>query len=353
MWHGRLRLASFPRYVQVGTNWTCDLSCDFCRRQWDDRDRLRALAPDQRELPESVLEALLRILPYAESFSLTPLGEPLLYSGLDRILDCHRALSEPNLMLTTNGNALSDARARRLVECRVRRLYVSVDSADPAQYAALRRGGRLERVSQGLQATRHWRERSGGPWPEVVILATLQRSNVEGLADLVRYGRAMGARAVAVQIMDLYDPASQSASLACDAPALVRCVRQGRAEAARDGAVDLWLTTGARNLIRASADGAALLAEIDGPVAAGPPPAFPTPLSRCAFPWSSLMVDTNGEARPCCWASYAYGNLARDGFDAVWNGPAARALRQSFLDGVLPAGCRSAHCRVTFDSDRE
>ena len=78
VWQGRARLDSFPREIQVGTNWTCDLRCPFCRRQSDKVPHLRALKADEREISRSAMDRLLAVMPYAEVFTLTPLGEPLL-----------------------------------------------------------------------------------------------------------------------------------------------------------------------------------------------------------------------------------------------------------------------------------
>ncbi|MDD4279650.1 MAG: SPASM domain-containing protein, partial [Candidatus Sumerlaeales bacterium] len=70
-------------------------------------------------------------------------------------------------------------------------------------------------------------------------------------------------------------------------------------------------------------------------------------LEQCRDPWSSSLIDTDGDCRPCCWAGISYGNLS-DGrsFGSVWNGDVAREVRRMFLANELPEGCRGRHCRV-------
>ena len=68
----------------------------------------------------------------------------------------------------------------------------------------------------------------------------------------------------------------------------------------------------------------------------------------CTYPWNFVVVDVNGDVRPCCWASIRTGNLAEaPDFDAVWNGPEAQRLRADFLAGQLPGGCIDKHCGVS------
>lgn len=58
----------------------------------------------------------------------------------------------------------------------------------------------------------------------------------------------------------------------------------------------------------------------------------------CRLPFTEVSIDEAGDVYPnCCpdWVERPLGNLHRQSFDEVWNGPQARALRQSMLDGDL------------------
>jgi MoaA/NifB/PqqE/SkfB family radical SAM enzyme len=58
----------------------------------------------------------------------------------------------------------------------------------------------------------------------------------------------------------------------------------------------------------------------------------------CGAPWTQVNVVPNGDV----WVCYdvPLGNIKRDDADAIWNGPAVRALRERILDRGLFAGCR-------------
>ena len=62
------------------------------------------------------------------------------------------------------------------------------------------------------------------------------------------------------------------------------------------------------------------------------------PALFCRLPFTEVSIDEFGEVWPnCCpdWVDVSLGNLTRQGWDEVWNGPAAQALRRSAHDGTL------------------
>lgn len=348
VWQGRIRLHSFPRGVQVGTNWTCNLSCPFCIRQTAEKERIAALAADEREIPGPVMDRLLAILPCVQEFSLTPLGEPLLWSGLDDFLQRYRATGARNLRLTTNGALMSEARARSLVEAGTRKILISMESADPEMYASLRRGARLEQISEALLRLAEHKRRLSTPWPRVILAATFMRRNIEHLPGLVAFAEEHGAEAISVQLMDPDNPEFEDEMLHRH-PVITREALRRAGEEAMGRGVRLDLHPALERMLSSDRD-TPEPGEPEPPDApsriAGLSPEAVSLIDRCDYPWTSLMVDTNGDARPCCWAAMRYGNLANQSFDEVWNGPAARALRENFLKGVVPAACHNKHCRV-------
>jgi MoaA/NifB/PqqE/SkfB family radical SAM enzyme len=344
IWHGRVRLDSFPREIQVGTNWSCNLRCYFCRRETEaERRRLSSLAPDQREIPEPAMERLMTAMPFAEIFTLTPLGEPLLYSGLDSLLERYRSARCRNLQITTNGVAMSEHRARQLVECQVRRIYFSIDTADPETYAEMRVGGSLDEVTEGLARLNDWKGRLSAQLPETIIAATFLRRNIEHLAGLVEYAGANQVGKISVQLMEAEEPSLEPETLTHYVALTVASLKQAQ-QVARSSGVELVIHMALANLLSAHAtdEGVADLMQSR--------PDLDTRgkslIDKCAYPWTFLIVDTDGDVRPCCWTGLSYGNLAEKTFDQVWNGDAAQQMRRDFLSGAIPAACHGRHCRV-------
>ncbi|GAC1352524.1 MAG: hypothetical protein NVSMB1_16260 [Polyangiales bacterium] len=81
-------------------------------------------------------------------------GEPLMHPDVVDIV--RLAASMPgvdDVALTTNATRLGDL-AKPLREAGLKRLNISIDSLDPARFARLTRGGRLEQVLAGIDAAR-------------------------------------------------------------------------------------------------------------------------------------------------------------------------------------------------------
>jgi len=139
-------------YLRVSVTDRCDFRCVYC------------MAEDMTFLPKAEVLTLEEIDRLSSAFvrlgvrklRLTG-GEPLvrrnvmsLIASLARHL---RSGALDELTLTTNGSQLV-RHAAGLTEAGVRRINVSVDTLDPAKFAAITRWGRLEQVQAGLAAAR-------------------------------------------------------------------------------------------------------------------------------------------------------------------------------------------------------
>ena len=139
-------------YLRVSVTDRCDFRCVYC------------MAEDMTFLPKAEvlsLEELDRLCSAFIRLGVRKLrltgGEPLVrrnIMSLIRGLDRHResgALEE--LTLTTNGSQLARY-AEELRSAGVRRINVSLDTLDPAKFAAITRWGKIEKVLEGLAAAK-------------------------------------------------------------------------------------------------------------------------------------------------------------------------------------------------------
>ncbi|HEX6979915.1 MAG TPA: GTP 3',8-cyclase MoaA [Alphaproteobacteria bacterium] len=139
-------------YLRVSVTDRCDFRCVYC------------MAEDMTFLPKAEilsLEELDRLCSAFVRLGVRKLrltgGEPLVrrnIMSLFRALGRHivaGALDE--LTVTTNGSQLAKY-ANELYDCGVRRINVSIDTLDPAKFAAITRWGRLEQVLDGLAAAK-------------------------------------------------------------------------------------------------------------------------------------------------------------------------------------------------------
>ena len=61
----------------------------------------------------------------------------------------------------------------------------------------------------------------------------------------------------------------------------------------------------------------------------------------CVLPWTSLEVDVNGSASPCCLykGEIADYKVYKDSLDIIQNSEYMENLRQQFRNGERPQGC--------------
>lgn len=366
-WHGRTQLRSRPRQVHVGTNWTCNLRCNFCLlTQESTQKRLKALPPRQLEIGEPVFEAIKELMPYPELITLTPLGEPMLYSRFGQLLEHHRRIGSRNLSMTTNANLINDERARMLVEGGMNHMFVSVDSSDPDVYAGMRVRGDLAKVEEGLEAINRWKERLGSETPVLSLCPTFMERNVRQMPDLLAFAERHGFTTYGIQLMEMEDPRLEEEFLGHHIP-LAKEMLLETLRRARNSRVRVEVNIAMRNLLSAhlSQDDWRAISAVTV-AGAGKPDAAPpsngngsakeggrdlstqgmTLVEKCHFPWYYLLVDTDGDCRPCCWAGASYGNLNRQEFGEIWNSPKAVSMRQDFLMNHIPKACQGRHCRV-------
>jgi MoaA/NifB/PqqE/SkfB family radical SAM enzyme len=360
-WQGRTKLASRPRHVQIGTNWTCNLKCSFCRlTQPATQAALRQLPKDELEISERVLDEVLELLPYPEMITLTPLGEPLLYTKLGRILERHRELGSHNLAMTTNANLIDEERARMIVEGGVAHLFVSVDAVTPELYSQMRVLGSIDKVRGALEAINRWKRRLNSPWPTMALASTFLERNLGEMPALLDFALEYEFQSFSIQVMEIENEAFAPEFIGNHLE-LARQMLLTTLRRAEGKPIDVRVNLGFRSLISQtlSSTETSLLQRLAGGGDGGGPadaldPAELAALStsgrklteKCHYPWYFVLIDTDGDVRPCCWAAASWGNLNRAGFDEVWNGPAAVRMREDFLRNHIPKSCVGKSCRV-------
>jgi len=345
LYHGRVRLKSFPRLLQLGSTMACNLQCFFCMRTIElVRARHKQLKSRlDREIPPDVLDAALRLMPYVETFDLTPFGENFLYSRLDEILETHRRMGCRNLTMTTAGTLITPEWAEKIVRCEVQHVKISIEECDPERYAAMRVGATLDQVIEGIHLINEWKEQLGSPVPRLTLAASYMLRNIEHLPDMVRFAAEQGVPEIYVQMLELKyndDPEVRKEELTYHIPLLRRMVEEGRAEAERLG-VAYVVTAPIRNLLDSQKE------RDDG--AADRPRRHRPLIEKCTNPWWWAYIDENGNLWPCCWAKVSFGNLAEKPFMEVWNSETAVDMRRRFLADDIPNYCRGQLCHVDYD----
>ncbi|CAN5187318.1 GTP 3',8-cyclase MoaA [soil metagenome] len=197
------------RYLRLSVTDRCDLRCLYCMPQ-----RMQFL-PRAEVL---TLEELDRVATAFIGLGVRKLrltgGEPLIRKGvLDLIATLGRHLRSgalDELTRTTNATHLAAA-APALFDAGVRRVNVSLDSADPDTYRRLTLGGDLSATLDGVRAAQ-----AIGIAVKLNAVA-LARDNRAELPSLVRFAHDLGCDLTLIEAMpmgEIEDRASQFVSLA-------------------------------------------------------------------------------------------------------------------------------------------
>ena len=184
-------------YLRVSVTDRCDFRCVYC------------MAETMTFLPKAqllTLEELDRLASAFVGLGVRKLritgGEPLVRKG---ILGFFRAMSRHlesgalrELTLTTNGSQLARY-AADLAACGVRRINVSLDTLDPAKFAAITRWGRLPQVLAGIDAAK-----AAGLHVKINVVA-LKGFNEDELFSLTSWCALEGHDLTFIEVMPMGD----------------------------------------------------------------------------------------------------------------------------------------------------
>jgi len=338
-WQGKTDLYSRPLHIQVCTNLTCNLKCVFCRRQIpEEKVRLKNTPRDKLHMSDEVLDRVLELMPYANIVNLAPYGEPLLFKKLNKILERHSETGSKNLALTTNGMLLTEELARKLVEASAQILFLSVDTCDPDVYASMRIEGRLEQVENGLRALNSEKRRLGSKTPKIVFTSTFMQRNIPQLPDMIDFAKKHSVDEISVQLMQMENKDLERESLKYHIELTRKKIDEAKKRAAEAG-VTFRIHLALESLLEAEKLSREKKEKISKT-------AKKTLVEKCNYPWNFLLIDIDGDVRPCCYASISLGNIVEKPFEEIWNGACMQKTRRDFLNSSIPSFCRDKHCRV-------
>jgi cyclic pyranopterin phosphate synthase len=184
-------------YMRLSVTDRCNFRCVYC------------MAEKMKFLPHTEvlrLEELDRLCSIFVDLGVKKIrltgGEPLVRRGVMNLVQSLsrrlRARELDELTLTTNGSQLA-RHADELAACGVKRVNVSLDTLDPAQFAAISRHGALPDVLAGIEAA----DRAG---LKVKINAVAQKGVTEECAvPLVRWAHGRGYDVTFIEVMPLGD----------------------------------------------------------------------------------------------------------------------------------------------------
>jgi MoaA/NifB/PqqE/SkfB family radical SAM enzyme len=260
------------------------------------------------------------------------MGEPLLWAGMDALVD-RCAASGLRLNLTTNGTFPgrgARAWAERLVPV-LSDVKLSVNGATAATAAAIMGGVRLDAVVEGVRtlvAVRDAHAVAGGARAGVSFQVTAQEANAAELAGIVRLAASLGVDRVKLNHLQVRRPELADRSLRRSPAAIARW--NAAVVAARTAAEETPRVGGGRVVLQNA-------------VPLAPDPAAPAPLGPCPFLGREAWIHHDGRFAPCPSPRAAefgdLGSVADAPLGALWEGERFRALVAEWPEREPCRGC--------------
>ncbi len=182
------------RNLRLSVTDRCNLRCEYCmpeeEYQWLPREDLLHFEEISPLVDIFIAEGVDRI-------RLTG-GEPLLRRNLPTLIAMLAGKPGLNdLAMTTNGILLGE-QIDALAAAGLRRVTVSLDTLRPARFKALTRVDELARVHEGMQAAKRV-----FPGRFKIDTVVIKGVNDDELADLIEYGKTVGAEVRFIEYMDV------------------------------------------------------------------------------------------------------------------------------------------------------
>lgn len=334
-------LESGPTYMEVSSTIVCNINTPPCVQCWKHADpSLGYLKGDQAHLKSKHFDRVAPFLGGANLLSLHGIGEPLANPRLFEYIEY--ADREADCWFVSNGLLLNDARIDKILGSKLARIDFSLDAATPETYRKIRHHD-FDDVIAKIKRLVEERDRRGLQTPRAYINMTLMRENVHELPDFVRLAKEIGADHVHAFHMNQgvsyrvgwFDYEEQHCEN--DPEAHDRAVEEAFRVAEELGVA--FEMTGKRRLAPEPPDA-------DRSDAGGgdqPTLYIGTELDSdeffCPKPWTSALIDQNGNVLNCCWQARGLGNLEQSSFEEIWNGPLAQAIRRSTAEGKPHPAC--------------
>lgn len=280
---------------------------------------------DQSDLDFERFQTIVASFPDLEHVELQGEGEPLLHP---RFFDMLQVLRDRNIRASfiTNGSLITPERAAQIVAMGPQKVVVSMESADPAVFQALR-GGTLEKVKRGLRNLIEAREAAQADRPAVGLAVTVLRKTRAHLAGILALYDELGLDGgISLQPLQSMPPYASHYD-----PELVG---QTLSRAEVD---DLWFGTKREPALQRIDRSKRPITGFYDELMAG----WHAGSRQCPWLESGVYVNRHGQATACCMVKepekYGFGKPGEDGLEKL--AAARESMRTELAAGRTPAAC--------------
>jgi|GEM_PF-4400130 len=338
--------AAPPANVQLSLNKTCNLHCTFCARQ---TKQVRDQLANEKTLIMSCdfLEKNRDLFKDADYVNLAADGEPLLHPEIKKILETIGAISnKPNIIFVTNGVLLTDELIELIVRMKIMEVHFSIDSLRKENLEFVRPGVDLNQLITSIERINLKKREDNSEFPVLVLRPTFISKTIEELPSMVEFCHRYGFRTILVQYMQIYKRELTQYSLFNCRDSVRKYIDIAHQKAYELG-VGFTLDTAIKENENPNIEHLhGTLERMEKPKIVTRDLKVKDLLKKCTLPWDFMLIQTNGDVYPCCNSGYKLGNLNKESWENIWNGPRAMELRKKFRNNILPKECVDKPCGI-------
>ncbi len=355
----RLGYSEPPTNLAVCLTMRCNLKCVMCRQNRHTKEMPENRPWFAHDLPLEPWVALLDQLKAHKPWLYITGGEPTLYPHFrEFVLEAKKRRYLVHLQ--TNG-LLLERLADFLVEQRVEAVTVSLDGTPEIHDEIRGVPGAFRRLAAGVQAVVESRSRRRLPSPIVSFNFTISRSNLAALPQIVPLALELGADTLQIQHTMFNSPENVARHNRWFTPERVAELGLDMAQPSifedeyyesQLRAEDLPVLQEGLRRAQDQANGRLILTTLPNlpPELLGPyylDLNYPF-IQGCDMFWKTFRVLSDGTVSPCL--NFRVGNITRQSFQEIWNGPQMAKLRHLFSRRLFPGCARCCQRHYTTGS---
>lgn len=193
--------ASLPSKLFVEVTTRCNLRCSMCVKQTEKGEIIEG------DMSEGIFMRLRPAFKKLKALVLNGIGEPLLFTDLERFIEIAREdLSYDGWIgFQTNGMLMSERRAYALLEAGVDRICVSIDSTSGELFKEIRKGGEVMEVERAFRNLKKASKDLKRDDFRLGMEFVLMKDNIHELPTTIKWAHERGVSFVIVTQVLPYD----------------------------------------------------------------------------------------------------------------------------------------------------
>lgn len=322
-------LRHFPIHLQLESTDACNLNCTTCSR-----DVLVEKASLLRtEYWRNIIDEM-----RPTNINVSGIGEPFLHPDIYEII-AYAKNRGSSVNCATNFTRIHDNH-RKLVECGIDQLKVSIDATDAETFRLIRGENSWHEIVDNIRRVNFWKKELESKTPSIRFNFALQRFNYLQCVDLVELAKELGVDGIYYQFLSYVDMEDRKVFLTGDMSKakLLELINESDRRSREYGIqtnLDLWRRDFELFWNR--------MMSLDQ---------FKENHKNCYMPWISTWLGADGWVRPCPIMPWTrdegrMGHIGTQTFAEIWNGEKYRELREALARGERP----TRSCKTCYPQD--